>query len=80
MICSTEKPFSAVLLGTRTSFVDPTARIQDCGGFIWKLETLVEGGLTIAVKCSMDSNIPRFEIVNVPPVYSSGFNLAYQRG
>ena len=29
----------------------------------------------MAVNCSMAPNMPRFEIVKVPPVYSSGFNL-----
>jgi len=73
MIFSTVYPFSAVSLGTRTSFVDPTARMHDCGGLIYV--RLVGRVCTIAVNCSIDSNIPRFEMVKVPPVYSSGFNL-----
>ena len=48
------KPCSLSGAGTIVGWVDPTARIHDCGG------------LTIAVKCSM-SNMPKFETVNVPP-------------
>jgi hypothetical protein len=48
------KPRSSSAEGTRVGWVDPTARMHDCGG------------LMIAVKCEM-SNMPRFEIVNVPP-------------
>ena len=50
-------------LSTITSYsVELTARIQ------------AEGGFTIAVKL-WTPNIPRFEIVNVTPVSSWGFNL-----
>jgi len=48
------KPRSSSAEGTRVGWVDPTARMHDCGG------------LMIAVKWEM-SNMPRFEIVNVPP-------------
>jgi hypothetical protein len=36
-------------------------------------------GITMAVNWSIASFMPRFEMVNVPPVYSSGFNLAVRR-
>lgn len=42
--------------------VAPMAKIQDCGGFI------------MAQNDEMPY-IPKFDIVNVPPVNSSGFNL-----
>jgi uncharacterized membrane protein YqgA involved in biofilm formation len=47
-------PFSSSGAGTSVGVVDPTAKIHDCGG------------LMIAVKWSI-SNIPKFEIVKVPP-------------
>ena len=75
MIWLTEYPFSLVSSGTRTSDVEPTARIHDCGGLIYINIIREVQGFTIAVNCSIESNIPRLEIVKVPPVYSSGFNL-----
>ena len=47
---------------TGSSFTEPTARIATCGG------------LRTAVNCSTP-NIPRFEIVNVPPSRSARFSL-----
>lgn len=54
MIFAVLKPRSSSAEGTRVGWVDPTARMHDCGG------------LMIAVKWEM-SYMPRFEIVNVPP-------------
>lgn len=56
------KPRSSSVEGTRVGWVEPTARMHDCGG------------LMIAVKWEM-SYIPRFEIVNVPP-YRNVFGQA----
>ena len=55
-------PRSSSGAGTSVGCVDPTARMHDCGG------------LMIAVKCEM-SNMPRFEMVKVPPWYSCGASL-----
>lgn len=56
------KPRSSSAQGTRVGWVEPTARMHDCGG------------LMMAVKWEM-SNMPRFEIVNVPP-YRDVFSQA----
>ena len=50
------------LVGTTFSLVPPTARMHDCGEFM------------MAVKCDIP-NIPRFDIVIVPPMNSCGCNL-----
>lgn len=56
------KPRSSSAEGTRVGWVEPTARMHDCGG------------LMMAVKWEM-SYMPRFEIVNVPP-YRNVFDQA----
>ena len=63
MVGTTLKPFSSSGAGTRVGFVEPTARMQDCGGLI------------IAVKCEM-SYMPKFEIVKVPPYVQSTVSKA----
>lgn len=58
-ISDTPNPVLLLVSDTTTREVDPTARMQDCGGF------------TIAEKLEIP-NIPRLEMVNVPPMNSSG--------
>lgn len=62
MTVSVLKPLGSSGAGTSLSSVLPTARIHDCGG------------LMMAVKCEIPY-MPKFEMVKLPPWYSSGLSL-----
>lgn len=62
MMLTSFQPFSVEASTSILGLVLPMARMHDCGG------------LMIAVKWSMP-NMPRLEMVNEPPWYSSGLSL-----